>query len=450
MSSLSLDEEVIREEYSVVEDSVERVKEVVRFIPVKRVIRVRDSGLTHYTAIAFYVRAFMKNYGYVISKGNQVYLVPFPGVECYIPLKFPEDISPPKPLTYIHVSRYKVEPVLEKGVKAKDVMVVFDWEEVEPPKIKPEMKFSEFAEIILDGVEIPEKSHEELITLEPLSTPPLMDINVKGGIHTGLVGKNQTNFASIIEKITPTIPGFYGFRKIYWNKYDPLKYRRKVKVYELGIIATNIDQALLKRVKIPGFDSVTIISEAPKPSESSAVKYVYDVKNYLLAVRTWKPIIISKKLEETLNELSKAVKVNIEKLDLPRILIGEGALIDPNWVGTPLTILRYAQAIARSKAEESPEPYLREAAEIIVKAAYALGSIIRGKYVEPPMGFLEGVVYKTIEQYKSMSEKELLQYLKINYKSLYQKTAIYHALRNLLKKGYIYIDTKRKYHAVTP
>jgi len=447
---LGFEEEIIDEEYNIVKDDVERMKETARFKPVKEYVRMRDSGLTHYTGITYYVRAFMKNYGYVITKAGQVYFTPFPGVEHHIPLKFPAGVSPPKPLTYIHVSKYKVEPVFVKGVKVENVMVVLDWEEVEPPKIKPKMKFSEFSEIILDGVEVAENIHEKIITLEPLSTPPLIDINIKGGIHTGLVGRNQTNLAKIIRKITPIIQDFYDFRVMNWRKYDPLKYRRKVKPYELGIAATNVDQALLEGIKVPGFDSITIVLDAPKPSESSAVKYKYDVKNYLLAVRTWKPIIIGKKLKETLNELSKAVKVNIEKLGLPRILIGEGALIDPNWVGTPLTILRYAQAIARSKAEESPEPYLREAAEIIVKAAYALGSIIRGKYVEPPMGFLEGVVYKTIEQYESISKKELLQYLKINYKSLYQKTAIYHALRNLLKKGYIYIDTKRKYHAVTP
>ncbi len=445
------DEEVVDdlEEYEVVDkNELEEVVEENQYAIVKDMVsRARVSELLHYSIVIKHIELFKLNCGYIVYRGGKAFLTPFPGIDSFIPLEFPNNVSKPKDFAYICVNKYRVIYKPLKKTYASKTILVLDWEYTNPPKIKPSMSFREYTSLLLDGVEVVDKVYEKILVLEPLSSPPIHSIRVKGGIHTGLMGNKHSYIAEIIKRIYPRVKSFYDLKKISWRQYNPLRYRR-VRVNELGVLATGLEQAIIKGYKIPGFDGLVLVSNAPYPKKSSAIWFEHDIKDYLLTTRTWTPLVVDEELYSILNELSEAIRVNIEKLRLSPILVGEDSLINPSYTGTPMSILRFAQAIARSKNTDDPTPYLREAADLIIKAVYSLETIISNKPSAIPLSLLETIILKILDHYGPLNEEEIHQHLQTNYKHLYHRQAIDRVIQKLRRRGYVYQDTRGKYHIV--
>ena len=143
----------------------------------------------------------------------------------------------------------------------------------------------------------------------------------------------------------------------------------------------------------------------------------------------------------TLNKLSKTLVEFIETLNPPRALIGEGALLDPNYYGAPENIFRLASALARYNCSFRIKPYLDQAATLLMNAVNDALSLIPKGEAEGLLTLTETVVRKIVEKHDGLTLNEIHETMKQQTPSIYDRETVNSAIESLRRKGYIHVDS---------
>ena len=327
---------------------------------------------------------------------------------------------------------YKLKGRL-KRVMGTEVFEVEEWGPAELPSIRFYLSFRDAVNRLLDGVEISSSRLEDMAGLLIVSSPPLE--MQAGGIHAGLSGNRTAGFAKRLRMyVLRNLKRLWSFYESTPERYSSRLWRRRTTLgweYSVGVRA-DVDNVFRTPVDYP-----LLLARGPSVYQVSKEGVDLDLLDYVYAIKIRSPHL-PENLQDQLSRLSLAVREAIMNMGLSRLLVGKGKLIDPDYTGTPISILRVAQAIVRAEgASEIRQEHLKKAKDKVLQAiSYAASELERRpRLVIRPRGLEEEVlnIIKMLENREGVARLEDIRLMLV-----INPVDLDHILESLRLKGLIF------------
>ncbi len=403
--------EEAEDEYSVVEEPLERVSvESYQYFP----------GSDRLLAQLPYA-------GFVFQYRGRWYISHIPGHPVY---RVEFKCKPPPEYSYIEITGYgyRYNP-LGSGNRYDKIILVYAWKQSTPPRVNVEehISFKEYLNEISDGLElIGGKAH--LLLAYTLLGSPLIDLGkerIIGGSRLVAVGEQASRLSKILQNIWGTTPPPF---KLLRNKIY-----RKVITKTTSYLEKNAYKTYtgITRVKSPVEALIRVLKASPRRREE-----LLDTVKYTLAKKIIYPVAITPEALEYASKLSLELRGEIERLNPPRIIYGQGKPLDPNYTGSPLAIIRVAMGIARAYNETSIDwGKLREAYSLVIKALEEyITQLPSGAGREIPLSSKMREVLRIISERECISIQELYS----ETSRFANKRDVDKILGSLLERGFVY------------
>ncbi len=411
------DYEEAEDEYSVVEEPLERVNvESYQYFP----------GSDRLLAQLPYA-------GYVFQYRGRWYISHIPGHPVY---RVEFKCKPPPEYTYIEITGYgyKYTP-LGSGNRYDKIILVYSWKQSTPPRVNVEehVSFKEYINEISDGLELIGGKAYYLLAYTLLGSP-LIDLGkerIIGGSRLVAVGEQASKLSRIIQNIWGVTPPPF---KLLRNKIYRQVIAKNTSYIEKNAYKTYKGITL---VNTPVEALIRVLKASPRRRDE-----LLDTVKYTIAKKIIFPITITPEALEYASKLSLELRGEIERLNPPRIIYGRGKPLDPNYTGSPLAIIRVAMGIARANNEISLDwEKLREAYSLVIKALEEYITQIPSRTGrEIPLSSKMREVLRIISERECISLQEL--YSETN--RFMNKRETDKILEKLLEKGFAYSPNSSK------
>ncbi len=420
-----VDDEIVREN----EDRVEEYPEVP--LPTKNYERFR-------VFVGMYDTAKRDLTGYVVYYRNSWYLSGAPGIPSKIRIRFKDKTNIPEPNSYIWIKSKETEYKHTKGTLFEPIIVVKDWEETDPPYTEPIMKFNEFKDMVLEGIEFRDTYEERLFSYALVSSPYI----IRGG----------NNIIGGVRAVTYTDNTIYAkrLRKLVEDLYEPLP--RSV-YHVINIIYKNLtarNRLVLEKiayksystVQSPGtpVESIGFLNKAEHKSRDELI----DLREYVFSIRIVHPTMYLKD-RSYLIYAAQELKRKIQKMNPPQFL-----LIELGFDEMDKAVLRVAMSIARADNKRIIDNnYIAKATDLIYNVYDYLMSNLGKVTTFTPLKIMKVDVVEVINKYgtivkihhaplQCIKKKDLLTILQTKHKI--NPSIGEQIIRYMRKTGEIIID----------
>ena len=217
----------------------------------------------------------------------------------------------------------------------------------------PPMRFSEFVERLLDGIET--STPRELAALTIVSSPRPSS-RTCGGLWQVALGRDRSKLFKALSSASTPIPGIWRFSR----RSEPPS-RERVRYVEVSLdIEAERDDAVARL----DHDYPVIVAEASRSDRGVDL----DLVDYTLYTKGFRPRVSDPtKTMRILVECSEWIRTWVERAGIPQHLLAT-TLLNPDYLGKPMSILRLAQALARAKWVSDPLQLIDEARNLIRRA----------------------------------------------------------------------------------
>lgn len=366
--------------------------------------------------------------GYVFTHRGRWYISHIPGHPVYrvefSSRRVPEEYS------YIEVIGYGYRYVRIAGNRFEKILVIHSWRKSSPPPVNIEeiVGFDEYLDNLLNGVELSSSRMSLLLAYTVLGSP-LIDsagVHVMGGGRLLALGRHSERFTRILGYLWGGLPRPY--RLLVGKTYRDLLVRRRPMHLEKNAVKP------AKTTRIHGSQA-----EAPISIVRSALRSRWELMDsykYVLAKKIIYPVSFEENLLDAASEIARRIVRDLERINPPQEVYGRGRLIDPNYTGSPLAVIRVAMGIARSRDETRiRREYLETAYQLIIDSINTLLSEIPRRPGLIPYSEKIRALIRIIEEDTCIGRKQLEeQAMKIMTRKEYQKT-----MDILLRSGRIYM-----------
>ncbi len=418
-------EEPIREDYEPVEENYESISEDA--VPPSEPVRMGVEDYQFFPGASVLVSR-LPFAGYVFTYRGRWYISHIPGHPVYrvefSSRRVPEEYS------YIEVLGYGYRYVRVSGNRFEKILVIHSWRKSSPPPVNIEevVGFDEYLDNLLDGVEVSSGMMSLLLAYTVLGSP-LIDsagARVVGGARLLALGRQSERFTRMLGILWGDLPRPYRF--LSGKTYRDLLIRRKPRFLEKNAVKP------AKTTKIYGVQAEALVSIVRAGLRSRWE--LMDSYKYVLAKKIIYPVSLEENILEAASKLSRRIARDLERINPPPEIYGRGRLIDPNYTGSPLAVIRVAMGIARSRDETViREEYLDTAYRLIIDTINTLLSEIPHRPGLIPYSEKIRAVIRIVEENTCIDRKQLEeQAMKIMTRKEYQKT-----IDILLRNGRIYM-----------
>ena len=217
----------------------------------------------------------------------------------------------------------------------------------------PPMGFREFVDRLLDGVDL--STPRELAALTIVSSPRPSS-RMCGGLWQATLGRGRSALFSALSSASIPIPRIWRFSR----RSEPPS-RERVRYVEVSLdIEAERDEAVMSI----DHDYPVIVLNASRRDRGVDL----DLMDYTLYTKGFRPRLADpSKAMSVLAECSEWIRTWVERSGIPQHLLAT-ALLNPDYLGKPMSILRLALALARARWVSDPLPLVEEARNLIKRA----------------------------------------------------------------------------------
>ncbi len=311
----------------------------------------------------------------------------------------------------------------------------------------PPISFEYVKDMVLDGIEL--GIPEDLAALALVSSPRYEVIGL-GGIHVTFIGKGYSYLDKRLRCNTISIPRFWRYGKTTASSYVKGKMRSLASRSKSTYVEYSLNVQLEKNDILPELPVDYPIHVVRASRED--VYPDFDVMDYSVYVKALRPSIgESDEVRRKLEDIAIWFEKWVQTLSLPPDVVGRGKLIDLDYLGKPASIIRIAQALARTAWSRDATPFIDRAKQLIAKA---LESIAEQFSTRPTrvmkLSELEALILKVIERLEASYQRgvplnAIIEELRV--KGVGVRDVV-QALDRLRLRGYVYCPIPEHYRVV--